>query len=154
MLVDVMAASRRARAAGVCACSSDMGAIMRQAAWGCQIESLWQRSISMLAFPHIFVRIAMEKIEITTPEPDKARLVLQDAIERHKHLLTQSITCTQGRVQQLASQLHVDLDLLQAGQAPHPENQDMDLLELEGELEILRHLQEQVETLTRLTLCP
>jgi hypothetical protein len=30
----------------------------------------------------------------------------------------------------------------------------MDLLELEGELEILRHLRDQMETLERLTLCP
>ena len=99
-------------------------------------------------------RMTMEKIEITTPEPDKARLVLQDAIERHKRLLSQSITRTQERVQQLASQLQVDLNLLQTGQALHPEHQDMDLLELEGELEILHHLQEQVETLIRLTVCP
>ncbi len=96
----------------------------------------------------------MEKIEITTPEPDKARLVLQDAVERHKRLLSQSLARTQERVQQLASQLQVDLNLLQSGQAFHPEHQDMDLLELEGELEILRHLQEQVETLTQLTVCP
>jgi len=96
----------------------------------------------------------MEKIEIATPEPEKARLVLQDALARHQHLLSQSITRTQGRVQQLASQLHVDVELLRAGQVPHLENQDMDLLELEGELAILCHLQEQLETLTRLTLCP
>lgn len=96
----------------------------------------------------------MERIELTTPEPHKARLVLQEAIERHKRLLAQSLTRTQERVHHLASQLQVDLNLLQAGQAPHPENHDMDLLELEGELEILRHLQEQVEILARLTLCP
>jgi hypothetical protein len=96
----------------------------------------------------------MEKIEITTPAPDKARIVLRDAVERHKHLLSQSLARTQERVQQLASQLQVDLDLLQSGQVVHPEHQDMDLLELEGELEILRHLQEQVETLAQLTVCP
>ena len=96
----------------------------------------------------------MEKIEITTPEPDKARLVLQDAIERHRRLLTQSVVRTHERVKQLASQLQVDPDRLSAGEVPHPEGQDMDLIELEGELEILRHLREQVETLERLTLCP
>ena len=57
-------------------------------------------------------------------------------------------------MKQLASQLQVDPDRLSAGEVPHPEGQDMDLLELEGELEILRHLREQVETLERLTLCP
>lgn len=96
----------------------------------------------------------MEKIEITTPEPDKARLVLQDAIERHKRLLSQSIMRTQERVQQLASQLQVDPNLVQTGQVPHLEHQDMDLLDLEGELEILHHLQEQIETLIRLSVCP
>ncbi len=96
----------------------------------------------------------MEKIEISTPEPDKARLVLQEAIERHRQLLTQSVVRTHERVKQLASQLQVDPDRLSAGEVPHPEGQDMDLLELEGELEILRHLREQVETLERLTLCP
>ncbi|HEV8713254.1 MAG TPA: hypothetical protein VGX03_10545 [Candidatus Binatia bacterium] len=96
----------------------------------------------------------MEKIEIATPEPDKARLILQEAIERHRLLLTQSVTRTQERVQQLATQLRVDPDRLLAGEVPHAEGQDMDLLELEGELAILRHLREQIETLERLTLCP
>ncbi len=96
----------------------------------------------------------MEKIEIATPEPEKALPVLRDAIERHKRLLAQSIARTHERIQHLAAQFRVNPDLLLAGEVPHPEEQDMDLLELEGELEILRHLREQVETLERLTLCP
>jgi len=39
---------------------------------------------------------------------------------------------TQERVQALAAWLQVDPDLLLAGGVPHPEDQDMDLLELEG----------------------
>ena len=97
----------------------------------------------------------MEKIEIITPEPEKARPVLQDAIERHRQLLTQSIVRTKERIQQLATQLHImDPDQLLVGKIPHPEEQDMDLLELEGELEVFRHLREQLDTLERLTLCP
>lgn len=96
----------------------------------------------------------MEKIEIVTPEPEKALHVLRDAIERHKRLLAQSVARTHERIQQLAAQLQVNPDLLLAGEVPHPEEQDMALLELEGELEILRHLRDQVETLERLTLCP
>jgi hypothetical protein len=95
----------------------------------------------------------MEKIEIVAPEPEKALLVLREAIERHKQLLTQSVARTHERIQQLAAQLRVDPDLLLAGEVPHPEEQDMDLLELEGELAILRHLRDQVETLEHLTLC-
>lgn len=96
----------------------------------------------------------MGKIEILTLDPDKAVPVLQDAIERHKRLLAQSTARTQARIQELASRLQIDPDLLLAGQVPHPEEQDMDLLELEGELELLRHLREQAETLEHLTLCP
>ena len=96
----------------------------------------------------------MQKIEINTPEPEKVLPVLRDAIERQKRILSQSLTQTQERIQQLASQLKVNPDLLTAGKVPHPENQDMDLLELEGELEIRRHLQEQLESLKHLTICP
>jgi hypothetical protein len=95
----------------------------------------------------------METIEISTSEPEKVLPILQDAIERQKRLLSQSLTLTQEKVQQLATRLQVDPDLLMAGEIPYPEEQDMDLLELEGELELLRHLQEQLESLEGLKLC-
>ncbi len=50
----------------------------------------------------------MEKIEIIAPEPQKALLVLREAIERHKQLLAQSVARTHERIQQLAAQLRVD----------------------------------------------
>jgi len=96
----------------------------------------------------------MEKIEINTPEPEKVIPILRDAIERQKRILSQSLAQTQERIQQLATQLQVNPNLLLAGKIPHPEDQDMDLLELEGELEILRHLREQLESLEKLTICP
>ncbi|HLF85871.1 MAG TPA: hypothetical protein VI584_02195 [Nitrospiria bacterium] len=96
----------------------------------------------------------MDKIEIITPEADKALPVIRDAIERQKRILSQSLARTQEKIQQLAAHLQVNPDLLLAGGVPHPENQDMDLLELEGELEILRYLQEQLESLEHLTICP
>ena len=96
----------------------------------------------------------MQKIEINTPEPEKVLPVLRDAIERQKRILSQSLTQAQERIQELATRLHINPDLLLTGQVPHPENQDMDLLELEGELEIRRHLQEQLESLDHLIICP
>jgi hypothetical protein len=96
----------------------------------------------------------MAKIEILTPEPDKALPILRDALAWQKRLLSQSLTRTQERVQELTASLQVNPDLLLAGVVPHPEDQDMDLLELEGELEILRHLHEQLKYLERLTICP
>ncbi len=95
----------------------------------------------------------MEKIEIITAEPQKVLPVLQDAIERQKRILSQSLSQTKGRIHQLAEQLHVNTDLLLAGEVPHPENEDLDLLELEGELEIFRHLSEQLENLDHLSIC-
>jgi hypothetical protein len=96
----------------------------------------------------------MAKIEILTPEPEKALLILQDAIAWQKRLLLQSLARMQERVQELAVHLQVDPDLLLSGVVPHPEDQDMDLLELEGELEILRYFREQLAQLERLTICP
>ena len=95
----------------------------------------------------------MGKIEISTPEPDKVLPLLWDAIERQKRMLAQSLARTQERMQQLATHLQVSPEVLLAGELPHPEDQDMDLLELEGELELLHHLREQLERLERLTVC-
>ncbi len=95
----------------------------------------------------------MDKIELMTPAREKALPVLRDAIERQKLLLLQSIGRTQDRIQQLATSLQVNPDLLLAGEIPHPDTQDMDLIELEGELDLLRHLREQLESLEHLELC-
>jgi hypothetical protein len=94
----------------------------------------------------------MEKIEISTPEPEKALPILWDAVERERRLLSQSIVRTEERIRQLAASLGVNPDSLMAGEVPHPEAQDMDLLELEGELELLRHLRGQLESLERLQI--
>jgi hypothetical protein len=96
----------------------------------------------------------VERIEIITPEPEKARPVLQEAIERHRQLLSHSVARTEERIRQLATQLHIDPDQLLAGEVLHAEERDMDLVELEGELEILHHLREQLNTLEHLTFCP
>jgi hypothetical protein len=96
----------------------------------------------------------MEKIEISTPEPERVLPVLQDALERQKRLLTQSLTRTEEKIHHLAAHLQVDADRLLAGELPHPEEKDMELLELEGELELRRHLREQLEILEHLRICP
>jgi hypothetical protein len=95
----------------------------------------------------------MDKIELTTPEPDKVLPILQDAINRQKRILLESLTRTEENIRQLATRLGVDKELLLAGKVLHPEEQDLDLLELEGELEISRHLREQLESLEHLTIC-
>ncbi len=95
----------------------------------------------------------MDKIEIITPEAEKALPVLRDAVERQKRLLSESIGRTQERIQQLAASLQVNPDLLMAGEVSHSEARDMDLLELEGELHLLHHLRDQLESLQHLEIC-
>jgi hypothetical protein len=96
----------------------------------------------------------MGKIEISTSEPDRVLPVLKDALDRQKRLLAQSLARTESKIKHLAAQLQVDPDRLLAGEVPHPEDKDMELLELEGELELGRHFREQLEVLERLKVCP
>jgi len=95
----------------------------------------------------------MEKIEISTPARDKMLPVLSDALERQKRLLADSIARTEERIRVLAESLQVNPDLLLAGQVPHAETRDMDLVELEGELSVLRHLRDQFESLALSSIC-
>ena len=96
----------------------------------------------------------MGKIEISMPEAEKALPILRDAIERQKHLLMQSLARAEERIRQLSTDLQVDPDRLLAGEVPHSDEQDMDLVELEGELELRDHLREQLQILEHLKLCP
>jgi hypothetical protein len=97
----------------------------------------------------------MDKIEIKTPAPEKLLPILQDAITRQKQILIQSLARTEEKVQYLASQLNnVDITQLLEGRIPHPEDKDLDLVELEGEVEILHHLRDQLESLDLLSICP
>jgi hypothetical protein len=95
----------------------------------------------------------MGKIEISMPEAEKALPILHDAIERQKHLLMQSLAKAEKRIRQLSTDLQVDPDRLLAGEVTHSEEQDMDLVELEGELELRHHLREQLQILENLKLC-
>lgn len=96
----------------------------------------------------------MGKIEITMPDSEKAVPVLSDAIERQKRLLSQSLARSDERIQRLSIELEVDPEQLIAGEVPHSENNDMDLIELEGEIELQRHLREQLNILGSLKVCP
>lgn len=96
----------------------------------------------------------MGKIEITMPDSEKAIPVLNDAIERQKQLLSGSLARSEERIQQLTEHLQVDPDRLVAGEVPHSEIDDMELIELEGEIELRRHLREQLNILGHLNLCP
>ena len=95
----------------------------------------------------------MSVIQIETPSPERALPVRHDAIERQLRLLSQSVGRTEANVRELPEKLNVDPESLLRGEVPRPEGEDLDLLELEGELEILGELREQLDSLRRTTIC-
>ena len=96
----------------------------------------------------------MATIEVRTAAPEKARLLIEQALGRERRLLLDAATRTRQKASELALKTGADLDALEAGLFPHPESQDMDLLELEGELQLLRSLQEQLRILESIEICP
>lgn len=96
----------------------------------------------------------MGTIELRSGAPDRARAFLRHAIERERRLIADGIARTRERVEALAAKTGADPAALPAGRVPHPEAQDMDLLELEGEVEMLAALEEQLKVLEGLEICP
>lgn len=95
----------------------------------------------------------MIDIHIKSSDPEKAVPLLKDAIERERRLTLHSISITKTKIDKLASSLKVNIDeLLQGKVIRTPENEE-DLLELEGELAILRHLEEELSSLEELQVC-
>ena len=96
----------------------------------------------------------MATIEVRTSAPEKARSLLRQALGREQRLLHDAVIRTHARAEELAAKTRVDLDALRAGLAPHPEEQDMELLELEGELELLDRIEDELRILETLEICP
>lgn len=96
----------------------------------------------------------MGTIELRTAAPERARALVQHALDRERRLLLDAAKRTRERVQELATRTGADLDVVRAGPYPHPEGQDMDLLELEGELEVLQTIEDELRILETLEICP
>ncbi len=75
-------------------------------------------------------------------------------LNRERRLLLDAATRTRQKANELAGKTGADLDALQPGLFPHPEGQDMDLLELEGELQLLKSIEEQLRILEIIEICP
>lgn len=95
----------------------------------------------------------MESIAIKSHSSEKVLPLIRNAIEREKRIIQGSLQITRERVKSLSSRLNVDLDLLVSGSVVHTETNDMELLELEGEMTILRHLEESLKELEELEIC-
>ena len=75
------------------------------------------------------------------------------ALDREKNILRRSIQVSRKKINLLAAKLKVDPAQLLSGGVPHGEDDDMDLIELEGELAVLDRHEEQLKGLESLELC-
>ena len=95
----------------------------------------------------------MGSIRINTPFPEKATPLIKDAIELEKKLARDSLATAGERITVLARDLGVDIEQVLSGRVPRTEENELALLELEGELEIRRSLEEALRSLESLEVC-
>jgi len=95
----------------------------------------------------------MQTISLKSGSPDTVIPLLKNAIDREKRILAESLRITRERVNKLAKDLAVDIDKLMRGEVKHTASNDMQLLELEGEIEILRHLETEIKELESVEIC-
>lgn len=95
----------------------------------------------------------MQTISIKSRSPEKSIPLLRNAIEREKRIVMDSLKTTRLRIESLAEELGVDVSKLMRGEVDHDEAHDMKLVELEGETELLRHLESELRELETLEIC-
>lgn len=95
----------------------------------------------------------MENIQIKTPYPEQAMPLIKEAIEIEKKLARESLAVTNERITALAQQLNVTVEQILAGNVSRTEENEMALLEFEGELDIRRSLEEALRSLDSLEVC-
>ena len=79
--------------------------------------------------------------------------LLKNALDREKRILADTLKITKNKIDRLARELSVDINKLMKGKIEHTESNDMKLIELEGEIEILRHLEAELKELNSVKIC-
>lgn len=95
----------------------------------------------------------MQTISIKSISPEKTIPLLTNAIARERRIVMDSLKTTRGRVESLAKDLAVDVEKLMRGEVEHADADDMKLIELEGEAELLKHLESELNELDSLEIC-
>jgi len=95
----------------------------------------------------------MQTIAIKSNSPEIIIPLLTTAIDREKRILADSLRMAKGKVAGLAKSLDIDIDALMRGEVEHTDANDMMLIELEGEVEIIRHLEGELKELESVTIC-
>ena len=95
----------------------------------------------------------MQIITLKSDSPETVVSLLKNAMDREKRILVDTIRITKEKIDALARSLGVDIDKLIRGEVEHTESNDMHLIELEGEIEILEHLKDELKALETVEIC-
>ncbi len=94
----------------------------------------------------------MTTISIQSAVPFPLTL-LYEALNREKRILKNSIKTTHTRISILSKSLAIDPASLLSGTVIHTDENDMEFLEIEGELLLLQHLQDELAALESARIC-
>jgi hypothetical protein len=95
----------------------------------------------------------MRAITLKSNSPETVVSLLKNAMNREKKILIDTIRVTREKIDFLTKDLGVDIDNLMKGEVEHTESNDMQLIELEGEIETLKHLETELKTLESVEIC-
>jgi hypothetical protein len=95
----------------------------------------------------------MQTISLKSNSPDTIIPLLINAINREKRILVESIRAAKERVTGISKSLGIDIEKLMDGMIEHNESNEMQLIELEGEIDILRHLEAELKELDSIEIC-
>lgn len=95
----------------------------------------------------------MNTIQIKTPFPEQSLPLVIGALEMEKKLTRDSLAIAESRISALLRELGVTVDQVLGGVVARGEENEQALLDLEGELELRRTLQETLTHLEQLEVC-
>ena len=95
----------------------------------------------------------MSTIQIKTPSPDESLPLVKEALEMEKKLTRDSLKTSEDRIAALTRQLGVTPAQVLESTVARTEVNEQALLELEGELELRRTLQDTLRHLDQLEVC-
>ncbi len=95
----------------------------------------------------------MQTISLKSNSPDMFIPLLKNALDREKRILMETLKITRDKINKLAENLGVDINKLMRGEIEHTEANDMKLIELEGEIEISKHIEAELKELESVEIC-
>jgi len=96
---------------------------------------------------------AMSTISIKGDFSETALSLLTNALGREKRIVADSLRTARDKVNALAKMLSVDVEKLMRGEIEHVESKDMQLIELEGEVELLMQFETELKELESFEIC-